>query len=95
MLKRRGAVPAFDPDAAGPGYVYVQVADHVAARIDAGELSPDARLLGERDLAEEYGVAIGTIRRAVKELRDRGLVVTLPAKGTYITRPEDRPAEKA
>ena len=86
-------VPAFDPEAAGPSYVYVQVADHIAARITAGELSPGARLPGERDLAEEYGVALGTIRRAVQELRDRGLVVTLPAKGTYITRPDDRPAE--
>jgi DNA-binding GntR family transcriptional regulator len=78
-------VPAFDPAAAGPGYVYAQVADHIAARIRTGELSPGARLPGERDLAEEYGVALGTIRRAVQELRDRDLVITLPAKGTYIT----------
>ncbi|WP_043623644.1 winged helix-turn-helix domain-containing protein [Nonomuraea candida] len=84
-------VPAFDPDAAGPGYVYVQVADHIAARVEAGELTPGTRLPGERDLAQEYGVAIGTVRRAVQELRDRGLVVTLPAKGTYIARPERPP----
>ncbi|GAA2204147.1 hypothetical protein GCM10009850_002050 [Nonomuraea monospora] len=74
--------------AAGPGYVYVQVADHIVARIGAGELVPNSRLPGERDLAKEYGVAQGTIRRAVQELRDRGLVVTLPAKGTYIARAE-------
>ncbi|MGI5271385.1 GntR family transcriptional regulator [Nonomuraea sp. CA-218870] len=78
------SVPTFDPDAVGPSYVYVQVADHIAARIGSGELSPGARLPGERDLAQEYRVALGTVRRAVQELRDRGLVMTLPAKGTYI-----------
>jgi GntR family transcriptional regulator len=39
-----------------------------------------------RALAEEYGVALGTIRRAMDELRDRGLVTTLSAKGTFVTR---------
>jgi DNA-binding GntR family transcriptional regulator len=29
-------------------------------------------------------VAPGTVRRAVQELRDRGLVVTLPNKGTFV-----------
>ncbi|MEU7407546.1 GntR family transcriptional regulator, partial [Streptomyces sp. NPDC044948] len=30
------------------------------------------------------GVSIGTVRRAIVELRNRGLVATLPAKGTYV-----------
>jgi DNA-binding GntR family transcriptional regulator len=64
--------------------MWQQVADHIAARIASGELAPGARLEGERELAEALGVAIGTVRRAVEDLRERGLVVTLPAKGTYI-----------
>ncbi|WP_061297292.1 winged helix-turn-helix domain-containing protein [Herbidospora cretacea] len=87
------AVPPYDPDAPGPAtYVYARVADHIAARIEAGELAPGSRLPGERDLAADYGVALGTARRAVEDLRDRGLVVTLPAKGTYVARPEDMPS---
>ena len=74
-----------NPEAAE--YVYRQVADRIAAEIEAGRLRPGARLPGERALAEEYGVAIGTARRAVQELRDRGLAVTLPSKGTFITAP--------
>lgn len=77
-------VPPFDPASIGVGYVYVAVADHIAARIEAGELPAGARLPGERDLAEEYGIALGTARRVVQELRDRELVTTLPAKGTFI-----------
>jgi len=79
-------VPPFDPQAAGPGYVYRQVADHLAARIAAGEFPADSMLPGERALAAAYGVALGTIRRAVEELTGRGLVVVLPAKGTFVTR---------
>ncbi|MBO3752142.1 winged helix-turn-helix transcriptional regulator [Streptosporangiaceae bacterium NEAU-GS5] len=60
------------------------VADHIAARIANGELSSDDRLPGERDLTLEYRVALGTVRRAIVELRDRGLVITVPAKGTFV-----------
>jgi len=69
----------------GPEYAYVQVANHLTARINTGDLTPGARLPGERDLAGEYGVALGTIRRALAEMRERGLVVTTPSKGTFIT----------
>ncbi|MGK5546288.1 GntR family transcriptional regulator [Streptomyces sp. URMC 127] len=81
MGDERDASPV-DPTKAA--YVYMQVADHVEAQIEAGALRVGARLPGERDLAEEYGVAIGTVRRAVQELRDRGLLITLPAKGTFV-----------
>lgn len=79
------SVPPFDPHAGPPAYVWSKVADHLAARIEAGELPSGARLPGERDLAEEYEVAVATVRRAVQDLRDRGLVTTLPAKGTFVT----------
>ena len=87
MLRCVADIPQWDPDAGGPAYVYMRVADHIAARIAAGDLPAEARLPAERDLAAEYGVAIGTARRAVLELRDRGLVVTLPGKGTYVVSP--------
>lgn len=65
-------------------YEYVRVADLVAEEIRSKRLAPGARLPNERDMAGLYGVAPGTIRRAVRELRDRGLVVTLPNKGTFV-----------
>jgi len=81
-----GPVPPFEL-ADGPDYAYVQVAAHLEARIRAGELA--ARLPGEQALREEYGVALGTVRKAVKVLRDRGLVVTVPSLGTFVQQPEE------
>lgn len=77
-----GDAPPWEPTQTA--YIYAQMADHLAARIACGNLPPGSRLPGERELAEDYGVAIGTARRAVRELRDRGLVATLPAKGTFV-----------
>ena len=66
------------------GYTWQRVADDIASRIDSGELPAGSMLRGERALAEEYGVAITTVRRAVRDLRERGILVTLPAKGTFV-----------
>ncbi|MFF3324993.1 GntR family transcriptional regulator [Streptomyces sp. NPDC002889] len=70
-------------------YVYMRVADTVEAEIRTGRLPHGARLPNERDMGVQYGVAPGTVRRVVRELRDRGLVVTLPNKGTFVVRPAE------
>ena len=74
--------PRFDPR--GPGLVYMLIADDIAAQIGHGELGPGARLPGEAALAAEYGAARMTVRRAIRELRERGLVIVVTGKGTYV-----------
>ena len=69
------------------------VTDDIAARIAAGELQPGARLLAERELAHRYGVAYGTIRRAMKELRGRGLISSVQGRGTFVARQDGPPPE--
>jgi DNA-binding GntR family transcriptional regulator len=64
---------------------YLRVADDIAARVASGELASGARLRSERDLAEYYGVSYGTIRHAMKVLRERGLITTIHGRGTFIT----------
>lgn len=79
------AVPPFDPNPDGPDYVYVALADHIQALIEAGELQPGRRLPAERDMAVEYGVAYLTVRRAARVLRERGLIRTVIGRGTYVS----------
>jgi GntR family transcriptional regulator len=78
------AVPPFKADPLK--LAYVQVADHIAARIEAGEFPPETRLPPERELADEYKVAYNTLRQAIGVLRDRGLVITLRGHGNYVAR---------
>lgn len=86
-------VSPFDPEQDSADYVYVRLANHVEARIRAGELSLGRRLPSERDQAEEYGVAYLTVRRAMKELRARGLIRSVVGRGTYVVEalPESGP----
>jgi GntR family transcriptional regulator len=73
-------------DDTGPEPIYRQVADHIAGLIASGQLQPGAKLPAERDLAAEYGVAYLTVRRAMRLLRERGLIVTSIGRGTYVAR---------
>ena len=68
---------------------YVAVADDIAGRIASGELAPGTRLRSERDLAEYYGRAYGTIRKAMALLRERGLIVTIHGRGTFVRSPAE------
>jgi GntR family transcriptional regulator len=71
-------------DATGPKLVYVQVADWITGRIERGELAPGHKLPAERDLAAEIGVGYMTVRRAMRLLRERGLIVTVVGRGTFV-----------
>ena len=72
-------------DHEGPTPLYVQVADAVQARIEAGDLLPDRPIPSENQLVQLYGVARGTARKSIQLLRERGLVVTVVGRGTYVT----------
>ncbi|MDX3666970.1 GntR family transcriptional regulator [Streptomyces europaeiscabiei] len=68
----------------GPELVYMAVADDIAARISKGELQPGDRVPGELQMVATYGIARMTAARAVRELRERGLVQTVRGKGTFV-----------
>jgi DNA-binding GntR family transcriptional regulator len=64
--------------------IYVQVADVIAARITDGTYLPDRPIPSESHIQQEFGIARDTVRAAVGVLRERGLVVTVRGKGTYV-----------
>lgn len=71
----------------GPVPIYVQIVRYVTAHIEDGTWQPGHRLPAERAMASEWGVAYLTIRRAMAELRERGLIVSVQGRGTYVSDP--------
>jgi GntR family transcriptional regulator len=83
-------------DPLGPVFTYLQVANDIATRIAAGEITH--KLPAERHLAQEYGVAYQTVRHSMKILRERGLIITRQGRGTFVnpaSRPDGTPADDA
>jgi DNA-binding GntR family transcriptional regulator len=74
---------SLDPESGRP--LYMQLADVIAAKIATGEYAPDRMIPTPARLADEYGIAVLTARRAMRELRERGLIFTVPGKGSFVT----------
>lgn len=76
------------PDWDAAEYVYMQLADDLAAKIAAGDFPVGSRLPSEAELSETYEVAKMTVRRALEVLRERGLVRTLHGRGSVVVASE-------
>ena len=68
----------------GPVTVWQQVAGDITTDIESGELSPGSRLPSEAELAELYGVARGTVRRALAALVDSEAITVVHGRGTFV-----------
>ena len=73
------------PDLRGrEGPRYLAIADALADDVGGGRLAAGVRLPTHRDLADALGVTVGTISRAYREARARGLVVGEVGRGTFV-----------
>lgn len=77
-------------DFEGPTPLYQQVADHIAARIESGDLPPRRAVPSESRIAQEYGVGRSTARKALDLLKERGLVFGVTGRGTFVAERETR-----
>ncbi|GAA2838483.1 winged helix-turn-helix domain-containing protein [Kitasatospora paracochleata] len=63
---------------------YVQVADTIRAEIASGEHQPGAKLPSVKRLAERFGLAEMTVHSGLRILREEGLIVATPGRGTFV-----------
>ncbi|MFC7382198.1 GntR family transcriptional regulator [Sphaerisporangium rhizosphaerae] len=70
---------------------YVQIADDLRAAITSGRLKPGEKLPSRAKLAEEYGVATGTLNQAIQQLIRDG-VLSAWQRGTFV---RQAPAQEA
>ncbi|MFN3576679.1 MAG: GntR family transcriptional regulator [Tabrizicola sp.] len=64
--------------------LYQQIAELLIRDIAAGRLIDGERLPPERDMAATLGIAVGTLRQALKSLTEKGLLVRVQGSGNYI-----------
>lgn len=73
-----------DLDRSGPIPLYFQVATRIESAILDGTLPPGARLENEVSLGERLGLSRPTVRRAIQDLVDKGLLVRRRGIGTQV-----------
>lgn len=71
-------------DRSSPVPLYYQVSRGIEAAIEAGKLKPGTMLQNEMDLAKRLGLSRPTLRRAMQELVDKGVIVRKRGVGTQV-----------
>lgn len=72
------------PRQPGEPPLYQKIADELRQQILDGALAAGDRLPPERNLAEQYGAALMTVRRALGTLREEGLTESRRGSGSYV-----------
>lgn len=83
-----------DLDRSSPVPLYFQVARQIEQAIEHGKLPPGSRLDNEIHLADRLGLSRPTMRRAIQQLVDKGLLVRKRGVGTQVVHGQvTRPVE--
>ena len=65
--------------------LYQQLIDNIEALIASGLLAADEQLPSVRQLAVELAINPNTIQKAYSELDRRGVVYSVPGKGSFVS----------
>ena len=68
--------------------LYERVESVLASDIAHGNLPPETQLPSEDGLVERFKVSRTTIRKAIQNLVERGLVEVRRGRGTFVTQPK-------
>ncbi len=68
--------------------LYARIQEYVAELILSGKLAPETKIQSERDFSEDLGVSRMTVRRAITELVNEGLLERRHGSGTYVAKPK-------
>ena len=72
--------------------LHMQLSELLIRDIAAGRLVDGERLPPEREMAVRHGVAVGTLRKALQALQEKGLLERVQGSGNYIRVQADAPS---
>lgn len=75
--------------------IYMQIVNGIERYVALELLKPEQQIPSIRDMALELGVNPNTVKKAYSVLEQRGVIVTLSTKGTYITIKTEKVLEKS
>jgi GntR family transcriptional regulator, arabinose operon transcriptional repressor len=92
-----GTFKAFDrpvspSEARKPKYRLLR--DHFHAEISSGRMAPGSALPTEAEICEKLGMSRNTVRQALGELENEGLVERFPGRGTFVTTEQQKHAHQ-
>lgn len=90
--KESGPLSLAAVDRTEPAYLHEQVAAELRRAIAEGEAKPGERIPQARDLAAVLGVNTNTVLRALRLLRDEGLLEVGRGRGIVVAGTPDRGA---
>jgi GntR family transcriptional regulator len=70
--------------------VYVQLATIIRERIDRGEIAERRPIPSKKALTQEFGIAQGSVERALDVLKAEGYVKTVMGRGMYVVPAAER-----
>ncbi len=68
--------------------LYHQIKGNITRQIVSGRWKSDHALPSEPDLCTHFGVSRGTLRRALGDLENQGLIVRRQGRGTFVAKPK-------
>jgi GntR family transcriptional regulator len=68
--------------------LYSRIQEYIAELILSGKLVPDTKIQSEREFSEDLGVSRMTVRKAITELVNEGLLERKHGSGTYVAKPK-------
>lgn len=68
--------------------LYERIRLDIQSKLVTQVWAPDEPIPTEQELAQQYGVSVGTVRKGIERLVQDGLLSKIQGKGTFIKRPD-------
>ena len=65
--------------------VYEQIKNQIMTLIQLGIFKTEQQLPSIRSLSSETGVNVNTVKRAIQDLEEMGIIYSVPGKGSFVS----------
>lgn len=82
------SLPSVDIQPLSPTPLYAQIKDLLRARVLDGTYQPHQQMPSESEMIAAFNVSRITVRQALNDLQNEGLIFRIHGKGTFVSKPK-------